>query len=132
MQLKGKILNPRLASMIVGLGHRDRIVVSDAGLPLPTTVPVLDLSVVPGLPSLKDVLTAVLDELKVEAAYVAEEFGPESPEVYRPVAALLDGVEIRSVPHAELEQILPTAKLIVRTGECSHYANVVLVAGVTF
>lgn len=93
MQLKGKILNPRLASTIVGLGHRDRIVVSDAGLPLPTTVPVLDLSVVPDLPSLEDVLTAVLDELEVEAAYVAEEFAPESPDVYRPVAALLDGVE---------------------------------------
>jgi D-ribose pyranase len=132
MRLTGKILNPQLVQAIAGLGHRDRLVVTDAGLPLPAGTPRLDLSVVAGMPSLVDVLSVVLEELKVEAAYVAEEFAPESPGTYKPVAALLSGCELRHVPHTQLEEMLPTAKLIVRTGEFSHYANVVLVGGVTF
>lgn len=132
MQRKGQILNSRLAGAIVRLGHRDRIVVTDAGLPLPWAVETVDLSVAPGLPSLEQVLAVILSELQVEAAIVAEEFEPESPAVYRQIAGLLAGYELRAVPHAQLEEILPSVKLIVRTGECSHYANVVLVAGVTF
>ena len=132
MQLKGQILNSKLAGAMVRLGHRDRIVVTDAGLPLPWTTETIDLAIVPGVPSLGQVLEVILSELKVEAAIVAEEFEPESPAAYREVAKLLDGYELRAIPHAQLEEMLATVKLVVRTGECSHYANVILVTGVTF
>jgi D-ribose pyranase len=132
VQLKGEILNSRLAGGIVRLGHRDRIVVTDAGLPLPWAVETVDLAVIPGMPSLEQILKVILSELKIEAAIVAEEFQPESPDVYQKVANLLTEVELRTVPQAELEEMVSTAKLIVRTGECSHYGNVILVASVTF
>ena len=132
MQRTGQVLNSKLAGAIVRLGHRDRIVVTDAGLPLPWALETIDLAVVPGVPSLKQVLEAIVNELKVEAAIFADEFAPASPETYREVASLLDGYEVRTVPHKQLEEMLATVKLAIRTGECSHYANVVLVAGVTF
>lgn len=132
MQRKGQLLNARLAGAIVRLGHGDRVVVTDAGLPLPWTVETVDLSVVPGLPTLEQILGVIMDELQVEAAFVAEEFERASPAVYEPVARLLKGCEVRAVRHAELEGMLPEVKLIVRTGQCSHYSNVILVAGTTF
>lgn len=132
MQRKGHLLNSRLAGAIVRLGHGDRIVVTDAGLPLPWTVETVDLSVVPGLPTLEQVLGVIMDELQVESAFVAEEFERVSPAVYEKVVRLLQGCDLRAVPHAQLEEMLPAIKLIVRTGECSHYSNVILVAGTTF
>ncbi len=132
MQTKGKILNAQLAGVIVGLGHRDRIVVTDAGLPLPRAVPVLDLSVVENRPRLVEVLGPVLNEMKVDTAYCADRFADASPGVYAQVVKLLDGIELRPIPQADLEEMMATAKLVVRTGEFSHFANLVLVAGVTF
>lgn len=132
MQRKGRILNSRLAGAIVRLGHGDRIVVTDAGLPLPWTVETVDLSVVPGLPSLEQVLDVVLGELEVEAAFVAEECERVSPDIHRQVAKLLEGRKLTAVPHVQLEAMLPDVKLVIRTAECSHYANVILVAGTTF
>jgi D-ribose pyranase len=81
---------------------------------------------------LADVLGAVVDQLEVETAYVAEEFATHSPGAYKAASELLARCDLHSVPHAELVKMLPDATLVVRTGECSHNANVVLVGGVTF
>jgi D-ribose pyranase len=132
VQRNGRVLNSKLAGAMVRLGHRDRIVVTDAGLPLPWTIETIDLAVVPGVPSLAQVLEAILGDLKVDTAILADEFAPASPATYLEVASLLDGYEVRTVPHKQLEEMLGTVKLAIRTGECSHFANVVLVAGVTF
>ena len=36
------------------------------------------------------------------------------------------------VSHEELKRLSASAKAVVRTGECTPYANIMLVAGVTF
>jgi len=63
---------------------------------------------------------------------VAEEREHVSTDIHRQVATLLEGRKLTAVPHVQLEAMLPDVKLVVRTGECSHHANVILVAGTTF
>ena len=70
---KAGILNPALAAAIARLGHTDTFVISDCGLPIPRTVPVIDLSLVAGIPRFTDVLDAVLAEVSTEGAVVAAE-----------------------------------------------------------
>lgn len=132
MDRRSKLLNARLAGAIVGLGHTDTLVVADAGLPIPPGVELLDLALVPGVPGFTQTLQAILEHLQVEAAVVAAEFAAASPALCEVAMGLLDGIDVRRVTHEEFKSLTRGAKLIVRTGECTPYANVILRAGVTF
>lgn len=124
------ILNPRLVATLAAAGHTDLIVIADSGLPVPRTTEVIDLSLTPGVPSLAQVLSAVRDTLAIDAAVLARETHG------RPVAAdlerLLQGLPVEEVSHEELKRRLVGARAVIRTGECTPYANVGLVAGVGF
>lgn len=125
------ILNADLAARCARLGHTDLVCVADCGLPVPAGVPVVDLAVVAGLPRLADVLGHLLDELVVEAHVVADEIAGA------PVEQVLVQESDRlgagsSVPHEELKQMVARCAFVVRTGEATPYANVILHAGVPF
>ena len=130
MECKKGILNARLAGILAGFGHVELLVVADAGLPVPAGVELLDLALVAGVPSFPVALGAVLDRLVVEAAVVASELEPRNPAVFAVTTHLLGGIPTRRVSHAELREMTLRARLAVRTGECTPYANVV--AGVPF
>ena len=57
------LLNHQLADVIARIGHTQRLIVADAGLPIPTGVERIDLAVVPGLPGTEEVLRAIALEL---------------------------------------------------------------------
>lgn len=126
------ILNSQISALISRLGHTDQIVICDAGLPIPDDVTRIDLAVIPGLPSFFEVLHAVLLEMQVEKAIFAEELKAAQPQAHADLKAALAGIELSSVSHDEFKQRTKDAKAIIRTGECTPYANVILQAGVTF
>ena len=126
---RGGIINARLAGEIARLGHTDLVVVCDAGLPIPPGPAVADLAFRLGVPSFETVLSGLLEELVVEGATAAEETR-ESPEVARVLHDLLPDLGL--VPHHELKRMTANAKLVVRTGEDTPYANVILRCGVPF
>lgn len=70
---KQGILNRELAGIFAKLGHTDQIVIADCGLPIPDGVPCIDLAYKLGEPGFLSILDTVLDDLKVEQAYLAEE-----------------------------------------------------------
>ena len=53
-------------------------------------------------------------------------------EVFSQMKEILSGLPSSSVPHEEFKRMTHDALVFIRTGECSSYANVILVAGVTF
>jgi D-ribose pyranase len=132
VQRIGAILNPRLAAAIVALGHGESIVVADAGLPVPAGVEILDLSLIPGVPGLCQTLEVVVASLQVESAVLASELSASNPALEGAIARLLQPVEINHIGHAKLKSMVGAARLVVRTGETTPYANVILVGGVTF
>jgi D-ribose pyranase len=123
------IINAPLAGRLARLGHTDLVVVADAGLPVPAHVPVVDLAIIFGLPRFTDVLDALLADIVVEHAWVS---GPaDQTPAGGWVDARLDAPAER-IPHAELKAMVSGAQLVVRTGEDTAYANVILRCGVPF
>jgi D-ribose pyranase len=126
------ILNPALGEAIAEIGHGDVIVLADAGLRIPAGRPAIHLEVTCGVPTMAQVVTAVLSEMVVETALVATEFREWNPDVHDAVVGLLP-VTPSVAPHVELmADMAARAKLYVKTGECSAYASVALVAGVNY
>lgn len=103
--------------------------VCDAGLPIPAGPAVVDLAFCLGVPSFGTVLSGILDEIVVEGATAAEEIR-ENPDIERTLQRLLPDLGL--VTHHELKRMAANAKLVVRTGEATPYANVILRCGVAF
>ncbi|WP_326540198.1 D-ribose pyranase [Pseudorhodoferax sp.] len=126
------LLHAELSRVIAGMGHGDLLVIGDAGLPIPAGPLRIDLAVMRGVPRFADVLQAVLSELQVERAVIAQEActpdGAGMPPWCHPLQPLVP----EAVPHAQFKELCLSAKAMVRTGECTPYMNVLLYAGVAF
>lgn len=127
---KQGILNRELAGIFAKLGHTDQIVIADCGLPIPEGVTCIDLSYKPGEPSFLVILETVMGDLVVEKGIVAEEIGSHNPVIYKKLTRHLPDIEM--VSHEQFKQLTVNAKLIIRTGETTPYANVILQSGVIF
>jgi len=123
------IINAPLSGHLARLGHTDLVVVADAGLPVAAHVPVVDLAIVYGLPRFTDVLDALVAEIVVEHAWVSASADDWPAGAW--VDARLDAPADR-LPHDELKSMVNRAQLVIRTGEDTAYANVVLRCGVPF
>jgi D-ribose pyranase len=126
---KGGIINQPIATVISGLGHSDTITIADAGLSIPDGIWRIDLALTAGVPSFIQTLQVVLEELLVEKAIVAEEMKSVSPQVYETLSEILGDVPVELVPHHLFKERSASSKAIIRTGEFTPYANVILIAG---
>ncbi|MER1987718.1 MAG: D-ribose pyranase [Solibacillus sp.] len=127
---KHGILNRELAGIFARLGHTDKIVIADCGLPIPDGVTCIDLAYKLGEPGFMAILEVVLDDVKVEQAYVAEEIKAANEAVH---TAILQNVEpVTYITHEQFKQMSREAKVIIRTGEMTPYANIMLQSGVIF
>jgi len=126
------ILNSEISSILSQLGHTDMIVIADCGLPIPDGVKRIDLALTRGVPTFLQTLETVLVEMQVERAVYASEMTEKSPEVLAQMKQQLEQVELATVPHERFKELTKQAKAIIRTGECTPYANVILQAGVFF
>lgn len=130
---KGGILNPALAKLLTETGHTDYIVVTDAGLPIPENVNTrIDFALKPGVPGFLELLDTVLDELVVEKIIMAEEIKTASPQMHEQISKRFHNVPVEYVPHVQFKEKTKQARGLVRSGEFTSYANVILVAGVAY
>jgi D-ribose pyranase len=129
---KTGLLNQPISCVIAGLGHMDTLVIADAGLPIPAETQRIDLALTEGIPSFLDTLRAVLGEMKVEGAIVAEEMVEESPGIHEATRNLLGDTPVETVSHSVFKRQTRSARAVIRTGEFTPYANIILVAGVVF
>ena len=128
------LLNSELSQLIATMGHGDILVIGDAGLPVPAGVRRIDVAVTQGVPTVAQVLMAVLSELQVERAVIAQEClaaTGELPNWYSSQAMGLPAAP-HIVSHDDLKALSRNAVAVVRTGEFTPYANIALVAGVVF
>lgn len=129
---KDGILNQDLLEVMGSLGHTDRIVVCDAGLPIDPSVKRIDLAITRGVVRFMDVLKPLLNELVVEKIILAEEIAAKSPAMHQEIVAAAKGIPLERVSHEEFKKLTRGARAIIRTGECTPYANVILQSGVNF
>lgn len=137
---KGVLLNSSISSVISRLGHTDKITIADAGLPIPSSVERIDLALTQGIPDFMSVLQTITHEMQVEAVMLADEIKTINPSLFNEIISYLHlleqeqkkPIQIISVSHETFKKQLTENKAVIRTGECTPYANIVLFSGVTF
>ena len=137
---KGTVLNAEISSVISRLGHTDSLVVCDAGLPVPKSTARIDMALTQGVPSFMQVLEVVTTEMQVEAAILASEIEQQNPQLHETLLNHIEQlqqhqgntIEVRYVSHEQFKKHTADSQAVIRSGECSPYANIILCAGVTF
>ncbi len=137
---KGRLLNAELSHVIARLGHTDTLTIADAGLPIPAGPQRIDLALTPGTPDFMQVVNAVALEMQVESALIAEEIKQHNPHLHSALVAVLEALQqhqgnritISYISHEQFKQQTQRSQAVIRSGECSPFANVILSAGVTF
>jgi len=131
---KAGILNSEISRVLSYMGHTDLIAIGDCGLPIPDTVERIDLALKFGVPTFMETLETVVADMKVEKIVLAEEIKTQNPRVLGEIEALFAGqsVEVEFVSHVELKALTGSCKAVIRTGETTPYANIVLQSGCIF
>lgn len=129
---KDRVLNPNILSEIAALGHTEYLCIADCGLPVPKGVKVIDVSVTAGIPRFMEVLKAVNTELVAESYILASEIDTVNPGLLGEIREVLGDLPSERISHEGFKKLTEKAKCIIRTGETSAYANVILVGGVNF
>lgn len=128
---KHGLLNSNLAKLAADLGHTDLVCIGDIGLPVPESIPKIDLALVRGLPSFQEVLEVYLSEVIVEKVFLAEEIKEQNSEQLSQILQKLpQNIEIVYLSHEELKTLTKKARAIIRTGEATPYSNIILQSGV--
>lgn len=126
------ILNSGISEVISKMGHTDMLAIGDSGLPIPDSTRRIDLALAKDIPTFIDTLKVVLTELQVEEIVVAEETISVSSELYKQIENICGEVKITVITHEELKKELSNCKAVIRTGEQTPYANIILKSGVVF
>ena len=113
------ILNSDIARVLAYMGHTDTLAIGDCGLPVPDTTERIDLAIEFGKPSFMDVLKPVSNDMKIEKIVLAEQETGKK-------------IEIEFVSHTELKKRTANCKAVIRSGEITPYANIILQSGCIF
>lgn len=133
---KTGILNSDISRVLSYMGHTDRIAIGDCGLPIPDEVERIDLALDFGDPSFMKVLKTVTKDMAIEAIVLAEEIKTQNPEMLKQIEELFSGegedFAIEYVKHTELKELTKDCKAVIRTGENTPYANIILQSACVF
>ena len=131
---KTGILNSKLSQIIARMGHTDKLIICDSGLPIPKHAEIVDLALSTNIPRFLDTMEVILQELQIEGAIVAKEMETKSNGLYTEVCSMLEDIPIEKVDHEEFKELTNNndTACFVRTGEATPFANIILVSGVTF
>ena len=133
MQRNG-ILNSHIAKVLADLGHTDTICISDCGLPVPEGIQKIDLALEFGVPSFEQVVSLITKHMKIEAIQIAKEMKDFNPKGHAFLESTFpcDEFEWITTSHDAFKEATKQCKCIIRTGEASPYANIILRADCIF
>jgi D-ribose pyranase len=106
------------------------LVISDRGFPFWPTIETIDISLVDDVPTVLEVLRAIRQNFEICEVVMAQEFKVENtPMVQNQVAEALAGIPVTFEPHVDLKKRVPQAIGLIRTGDTTQYANMILISG---
>lgn len=128
--LKTGVLNPAILSLLARVRHTNTLVISDRGFPFWPEIETVDISLCDDTPTVLQVLAAVRTNFVAGQAYMAEEFLKHNAEATRQsFASALEGIPTTFEPHeAVFKKRVPHAIGLIRTGDTTQYANLILVS----
>ncbi|AKA71320.1 D-ribose pyranase [Clostridium scatologenes] len=126
------MLNSNISSAISQMGHTETLAIGDCGLPIPKETERIDIALIKDVPTFIQTLKVVLQELQIEEVEIAKETVDVSPKLYEEIKNEIGDVKITFITHEELKVKLKECKAVIRTGEQTPYANIILKSGVIF
>lgn len=128
--LKTGILNPQLLSLLARVRHTNTLVIADRGFPFWREIETVDLSLVDNVPTVLDVLAAIRPNFVIGQSWMAEEFLRTSDDGTRAsFTAAMTGLQITYEAHVAFKRRVPAATGLIRTGDTTLYANMILESG---
>lgn len=125
--LKNGILNPAINSLLSRVRHTNTLVIADRGFPYWSEIETVDISLVDDIPRVLDVLASIRSNFVIGHAFVAEEFrSVNTQETQQVFAQALSGIGVTYEPHIEFKKRVPHAVGLIRTGDTTQYANIIL------
>lgn len=124
---KTGILNGELMGILTDLRHGDGLVICDQGFPIPKGCYTVDISLVSGIPTFKQVLKALLDEMRFAEYYIVDFMDEANPEYYGLVTEKLKKYDVKQkLSMNEFVEKTKEAKVVIRTGEPLPASNIYL------
>jgi D-ribose pyranase len=125
--LKTGILNPQINSLISRVRHTNTLVIADRGFPFWPMIETVDISLVDDVPTVLQVLAALRRNFVIGKAWMAQEFIQHNqPKTRAALAKALSGIDLKHEPHVDFKKRVPHAIGLIRTGDTTQYANMIL------
>lgn len=125
--LKTGILNPQINSLLSRVRHTNTLVIVDRGFPFWPMIETVDISLIDDVPTVLQVLGAIRQNFHAGQAWMAREFLKHNRSQTRDAfARALHGIKLRHQPHEAFKKRVPSAIGLIRTGDTTRYANVIL------
>jgi len=144
--VRGRLIHPQILEALARSGHGSKVLISDGNYPHWTrrgpNAQVVYLNLAPGIPTVSDVLGALVGTIPIEAAAIMDTLktGPyamsEDPPVWAEFRSILGeagvAVELSRLERFEFYEAAssPDVCLTIATGEQRIYANLLLTIGV--
>lgn len=123
---KSGVLNAKLMYELTKLRHLDKLVICDAGFPIPKDATVVDVSLVEGIPTFMQTLKAVLNELIVEEYIIFDFMKVHNKEYYEKLKEMFVNQKSSEISMEDFIEVSKEAKLFIRTGELKPASNILL------
>jgi len=125
--LKTGILNPRVLDLLARIRHTNTLVIADRGFPFWPQIETVDLSLVDDVPTVLQAIDAIRGNFVIGKAWMAKEFlRANNKKTQIKFAFALKAVPTKFEPHADFKQRVPNAIGLIRTGDTTQYANMIL------
>jgi len=125
--LQSGILNPHLLALLARVRHTNTLVVADSMFPSWPGIETVDLSLVYGIPTVPQVVAAILANWNAGSIWMATEFlahNDTATQVEFQKSAGQNSLNFEA--HLDLKRRVPGALGLIRTGERRIYTNLVL------
>ncbi|MBM3847019.1 MAG: transport protein RbsD/FucU [Verrucomicrobia bacterium] len=123
------IVNPHVLDLVSRVRHTNALVIADAAFPFWPEIETVDISLVKGIPTVLDVVRAILPNWKCGEIRMAEEFNACNTAVTRNAfRKACKGIKIQFEPHLDFKKRVPGAIGLIRTGDTTAYGNMILVS----
>lgn len=124
---KTGILNGELEGILTNLRHGDGLVICDQGFPIPRGCCTIDISLVSGIPTFRQVLKALLDEMRFCEYYIVDFMKEVNTGYYKLVKENFAKYDVqKELTMDEFLEKTKEAKLVIRTGEPLPASNIYL------
>jgi D-ribose pyranase len=124
--LKTGILNPQINSLLARIRHTNTLVLADRGFPFWPHIETIDISLIDDVPTVPQLLAAIQQNWTIGRIWMAEEFHQHNtPETISRLNSLV-AADITYEPHIQFKLRVPQAIGLIRTGDTTQYANMIL------